>query len=71
MLNREQGGANILQENGIKMHALLTLTQLMDYLFKAKCIDVKLGEEVRQYLAANQVSSIPKKPTVGKYFIGI
>uniref|UniRef100_A0AAR5QCB6 Uridine 5'-monophosphate synthase n=1 Tax=Dendroctonus ponderosae TaxID=77166 RepID=A0AAR5QCB6_DENPD len=65
LLNREQGGAGILQKNGIKMHALLTLSQLMDYLFKANCIDVQVVEKVKQYLAENQVPSIPT-PTVDR-----
>ncbi|CAH1134115.1 unnamed protein product [Ceutorhynchus assimilis] len=55
LLNREQGGANILKNNGINMHALLTLSQLISYLIEAKCIDVATNEKVKQYLAENQV----------------
>lgn len=59
LLNRQQGGEAILAENGIKMHALLTLTELMQHLLEAKCIDSATVAKVDQYLKENQVSTKP------------
>ncbi|XP_066145630.1 uridine 5'-monophosphate synthase-like isoform X2 [Euwallacea fornicatus] len=55
-LNREQGGANLLQNQGITMHALLTLSQLVEYLFEAKCIDEAMVQTVAHYINDNQVT---------------
>lgn len=56
LLNREQGGRKILQENGVKMHALLNLKQLMKYLKEAGCIDETIVQTVDTYLKKTQVS---------------
>ncbi|KAJ8956697.1 hypothetical protein NQ318_014052 [Aromia moschata] len=55
LLNREQGGAKILENNGIKMHALLSLTELMQFLREADCIDHEMVSRVKNYLAGTQV----------------
>lgn len=69
LLNREQGGANILKDNGITMHALLSLTELMRFLREAECIDDSTVEKVKNYLANTQVnpSVIQKIPPKSKY----
>ncbi|XP_066145637.1 uridine 5'-monophosphate synthase-like isoform X1 [Euwallacea fornicatus] len=56
-LNREQGGAALLKDKGITMHALMTLSQLVDYLFEAKCIDQEMVEKVKLYIRDNQVTA--------------
>lgn len=62
LLNREQGGANILKERGITMHALLSMTQLMLYLKEANCIDDSIVNKISNYLQNSQVdASILKK----------
>ncbi|EFA01834.2 Uridine 5'-monophosphate synthase-like Protein [Tribolium castaneum] len=55
LLNREQGGEQLLEKNGIKMHALLTLTQLMAFLNEANCVNDSTVEKVRMYLNSTQV----------------
>lgn len=66
LLNRQQGGERILQNEGIQMRALLNLTQLMTYLKEAGCIDDKIVEEVSNYLKHTQIdSSIIKKAPSG------
>lgn len=61
LLNREQGGEQILAENNVKMHALLSLTQLMQFLLQEKCITEEVCASVKQYLAQTQVqTTIPK-----------
>lgn len=68
LLNREQGGANILKDNGITMHALLTLTNLMEFLKEAGCINDDTVTKVKSYLANTQVnpSVIQKIPSESK-----
>ncbi|CAG9862441.1 unnamed protein product [Phyllotreta striolata] len=55
LLNREQGGEAFLKNNGIKMHALFNLTQLMDILQEANYIDSLMVQKVRDYLATTKV----------------
>ncbi|XP_044254598.1 uridine 5'-monophosphate synthase [Tribolium madens] len=55
LLNREQGGEKLLKKNGIKMHALLTLTQLMAFLKEANCVNESIVEKVKTYLSSTQV----------------
>lgn len=68
ILNREQGGANILKEHGIKMHALLSMTLLIEYLREANCVDYTTVKKIADYLQKSQVDSsiIKKKPTISK-----
>lgn len=70
LLNREQGGAKILENNGIKMHALLTLTELMSYLKEANCIDDNTVDKVKNYIATTQVNinALEKVVTEGMSF---
>lgn len=58
LLNREQGGEQILKENNIKMHALLSITQLMSYLKQENCISEETCQTVRDYLAQTQVNTL-------------
>ncbi|CAH2001544.1 unnamed protein product [Acanthoscelides obtectus] len=54
-LNREQGGAEYLKHNGVNMHSLLNLTDLMRYLKEEGCIDEKTVNKVSDYLHTTQV----------------
>ncbi|XP_017772254.1 PREDICTED: uridine 5'-monophosphate synthase [Nicrophorus vespilloides] len=57
LLNREQGGEKLLKDNGIKMHALLTMTQLMKFLKEADCVTDETCQKVADYLKASQVDA--------------
>lgn len=57
LLNREQGGQQILEENGVRMHALLSMTELMDILRKENFIDDAMVEKVRVYISTAKVDS--------------
>lgn len=57
LLNREQGGQKILEENGVKMHALLSMTQLMEILKNEKCIDDATVEKVTNYISTAKVDA--------------
>lgn len=62
VLNREQGGEKILNNNGVKVHALLTITKLMEYLFEAKLVDQITVDKVHDYLKQSQVDGIIQTP---------
>lgn len=55
LLNREQGGADFLNKNGIQMHALLSLTQLMKYLKEEGCVDEATVLRVKEYVENTQI----------------
>lgn len=70
LLNREQGGSEILKNNGIKMHALFTLSQLMEYLKEEGCIDESIVRKVQEYLSESKVSPVEVMPiTAGENVI--
>lgn len=51
------------------MHAVLTLSELIEFLVEAKCIDQETQSKVRQYIQANQVtkSVLDKSPKQSKF----
>lgn len=57
LLNREQGGEKILEENGVRMHSLLSMTELMDILRRENCIDDATVEKVRNYISSTKVDA--------------
>lgn len=56
LLNREQGGKENLKNNGIEIHALFTLTQLMEYLRAENCIENNVVLKVQEYLSVTKVN---------------
>lgn len=57
-LDREQGGRQILQREGIKLHSVINLTILMEILHDEGKIGSKIVEEVKEFLAENQCLNI-------------
>ncbi|KAI4467876.1 orotate phosphoribosyltransferase [Holotrichia oblita] len=55
VLNREQGGEDILQQDAVKTHELFTMSQLVEILENEGCIEKSIRNKVAQYLAQNQV----------------
>lgn len=55
VVNREQGGAANIEQNGIRFHSLFTLSQLLGFLKEAGKIDDTIVESVAKYIAACQV----------------
>ncbi|KAL1517805.1 hypothetical protein ABEB36_001528 [Hypothenemus hampei] len=55
LLDREQGGIDILKKRGITVHSVLTLTQLIQYLVEAGCVDEIMKDKLKEYLAQNQI----------------
>jgi uridine monophosphate synthetase len=51
LIDREQGGAQVLAEKGYRLHAVFTLRQVLDALHRQKSISDELYREVTEYLA--------------------
>lgn len=54
-MNREQGGAVNIEQNGIRFHSLFTLSQLLGLLKEAGRIDDTIVDSVAKYIATSQV----------------
>ncbi|KAM3915838.1 uridine 5'-monophosphate synthase [Leptodactylus fuscus] len=61
LVDREQGGREKLAENGIRLHAICTLPQLMDVLQRLGKVDAEMVEKVRRFIADNKVTA-PVQP---------
>ena len=51
LVDREQGGDTALAEKGLRLHAVLTISQILDTLRAEKCISDTMYAEVKRYLA--------------------
>lgn len=56
VLDREQGGARILERAGYRLHSLCTLSQVINSLVGAGLIGQEVRKSVEEFLAANQFS---------------
>ncbi len=54
ILDREQGGAEILAKMGYKLHSLMTLSQALDSLVKQGRVFEEMRDNVRTFIAENQ-----------------
>ena len=54
-LDREQGGRLNLENNGIKVHSVITVTELLEILYNAGKIDQKQKNEVETFLKSSQI----------------
>eukprot|EP00127_Corallochytrium_limacisporum_P006894 Clim_evm9s237 gene=Clim_evmTU9s237 len=54
LVDREQGGRQRLEKEGITLHSVLTLTSVMNILKKNGKMDESLVTKVKEFLAANQ-----------------
>jgi len=50
VLDREQGGQETLEKEGVKLHKLITLKELIDYMRKNELVDDKTATDVLLYL---------------------
>ncbi|MBU0510501.1 MAG: orotate phosphoribosyltransferase, partial [Chloroflexi bacterium] len=51
LIDRQSGGADVLAERGYRLHAVLTLPQLLDYYAQTGKVETKKIIEVREFLA--------------------
>ena len=56
LIDREQGGRQKLESLGYNVHALFTMTEILDILLEAKKIDAATRESVLQFIAEAQVA---------------
>lgn len=57
MVDREQGGAKNIEENGIRMHSLFTLSQLLNILLVAGKIEESTVKSVAKFILSCQIRS--------------
>lgn len=57
LVDREQGGAKNIEENGIRMHSLFTLSQLLNILQGAGKIEDSTVKAVAKYISTCQIKS--------------
>lgn len=66
VVDREQGGIKIVEENGVKMHSLFKLSSLLNTLQEAGKITQETVDAVSKYIAASQIKAITPKESVIK-----
>lgn len=54
VLDREQGGVEALAKEGVKLHSLITLKELMEYMKENNVVDDKEYSETLEYLEKNK-----------------
>ena len=54
VLDREQGGADALSKEGVKLHSLITLKELLGYMKASNMVDDKKFNEILIYLKQNR-----------------
>ncbi|MBU1197914.1 orotate phosphoribosyltransferase [Candidatus Micrarchaeota archaeon] len=54
-LDREQGGDAQLREKGMKLHACMTFTRLLDGLVEEKKMNQEQADSIKKYVAENRV----------------
>ena len=57
ILDREQGGAAILAEHGLRLHSLMTLSGALEALSAAGKIEPAMVEKVKAFIAEHQFAS--------------
>ena len=53
LIDREQGGKETLAQHGFNLHAVLTMTDILDSLMAKKLIDKSKYDQVKKFLAEN------------------
>lgn len=54
VLDREQGGAKIMEKAGYKLHSIFKLTEVVDELAKNQKITSEMAQNVKTFLSENQ-----------------
>ena len=65
LLDREQGGRENLQREGVELTSVLTMTQLLRHLQNAGKIQPETTTMVKKFLSENSTICVPKSAVVG------
>lgn len=55
LLDREQGGRKHIEEKGYNLHALFTITQMVETLKTESKINEEMAQKIKQFIQANQI----------------
>ncbi len=61
LLDREQGGRGNVEKEGVALHSVLTMTQLMHYLFEARKVTKATVEMVKDFIRENNQVRVAEK----------
>lgn len=64
LLDRQQGARQNLSDNGLTLHSVFTMSQMLDVLVDAGKIGDATRNSVNEFIAQNQVSNVAKKTPV-------
>lgn len=61
LLNREQGGAERLKQNGVTLHSVVTISEVIEVLMAAGSLTEDVAKSVREFVAGNICAPIAEK----------
>ena len=59
IINREQGGIEMIRNRGYKISSLISLNEILETLTKNKLITLKISENIKKYISDNQFKLLP------------
>ncbi|XP_010878091.2 uridine 5'-monophosphate synthase isoform X2 [Esox lucius] len=65
LMDREQGGSTMLAESGIRLHSVISISQLLNVLLQAERIDSPTAERVRRFIQENNAYKPSKEEENG------
>ncbi|KAK8957579.1 Uridine 5'-monophosphate synthase [Platanthera zijinensis] len=71
VIDREQGGRDNLYEKGIRLHALFTLSEMVEVLVRNGRLSNETAAEVRSFLDSNKRVGIPAAPATASTVVRV
>lgn len=60
LVDREQGGKENLEKKGYSLHAVMTISEILESLKEAQKLDTKIITKVKQFLKEHQVNPVQR-----------